>query len=212
MGQKINPVCFRLAIKKQWYSVWYAKKNQFSLFLLEDIKIRSYIKKNYKDIFIKNIFIKRNSKKDIKIIIYTSKPGYLIGKGGDCIELLRKKIKKFIGLKVCLVIEEIKNPELEPQLIAESIAKQLEKRVMFRRTMKRAIQNAKRFNVYGIKIMLSGRLNGIEIARKEWYCEGRVPLHTISSNIDYGFCEAKTSYGIIGIKVWLCKEKSLLKK
>lgn len=117
-----------------------------------------------------------------------------------------------IGFKIYVIIKEVKKPELEPQLIAESIAGQLEKRIMFRRTMKRAIQNAKRFNVYGIKIMLSGRLNGIEIARKEWYCEGRVPLHTISSDIDYGFCEAKTSYGIIGVKVWLCKIKSLLKK
>ncbi|WP_339045075.1 30S ribosomal protein S3 [Candidatus Zinderia endosymbiont of Aphrophora alni] len=211
MGQKINPVCLRLALNKKWRSSWFADKKFFSLFLIEDLKIRFYIKKIFHNASINNIFIERNSKKIIKIIIYTSRPGILIGKGGEGIELLKKKINRLSNSQIYIIIEEVLNPELEPQLISQIISQQLEKRVMFRRAMKRAIQNAVRLGVYGIKIMLSGRLNGIEIARKEWYCEGRLPLHTLSANIDYGFSEAKTSFGIIGVKVWVCKTNIKIK-
>ena len=205
MGQKIHPIGFRLSVQKNWTSKWYANSKDFSGMLLKDIGVRDYLKKKLVGAGVSRIVIERPAK-NAKITIYTARPGVVIGKKGEDIEALRAELRKRMGLPdVALNIEEVRKPEVDAQLIAESITQQLEKRIMFRRAMKRAMQNAMRLGAQGIKIMSGGRLNGIEIARTEWYREGRVPLHTLRADIDYGFSEAKTTYGIIGVKVWVYK-------
>jgi small subunit ribosomal protein S3 len=205
MGQKIHPIGFRLSVQKNWASKWFANSKDFSGMLLKDIDVRDYLKKKLAGAGVSKIIIERPAK-NAKITIYTARPGVVIGKKGEDIEALRAELRKRMDLpEVALNIEEVRKPEVDAQLIAESITSQLEKRIMFRRAMKRAMQNAMRLGAQGIKIMSAGRLNGIEIARTEWYREGRVPLHTLRANIDYGFSEAKTTYGIIGVKVWVYK-------
>jgi len=205
MGQKINPIGFRLSVQKNWSSKWYANSKNFSALLLKDIEVRDYLKKKLAGAGVSKIVIERPAK-NAKITIDTARPGVVIGKKGEDIEKLRAELRIRMGLPdVGLNIEEVRKPEIDAQLIAESITQQLEKRIMFRRAMKRAMQNAMRLGAQGIKIMSAGRLNGIEIARTEWYREGRVPLHTLRADIDYGFAEAKTTYGIIGVKVWVYK-------
>lgn len=204
MGQKIHPTGFRLAVTKNWGSRWYAGNNNFANMLNEDLRVRAYLKTKLKNASVGRVIIERPAK-NARITIYSSRPGVVIGKKGEDIEVLKIALGKLVGVPVHVNIEEIRKPEIDSQLISDSIAQQLEKRIMFRRAMKRAMQNAMRLGAQGIKIMSSGRLNGIEIARKEWYREGRVPLHTLRADIDYGFSEAKTTYGIIGIKVWIYK-------
>jgi small subunit ribosomal protein S3 len=204
MGQKIHPTGFRLAVTRNWGSRWYAGNNNFATMLNEDLDVRAYLKKKLKNASVGRVVIERPAK-TARITIYSSRPGVVIGKKGEDIEVLKTDLSKMMGVPVHVNIEEIRKPETDAQLIADSIAQQLEKRIMFRRAMKRAMQNAMRLGAQGIKIMSSGRLNGIEIARQEWYREGRVPLHTLRADIDYGFGEAETTYGIIGIKVWVYK-------
>ncbi|PUA17611.1 30S ribosomal protein S3 [Glaciimonas sp. PCH181] len=204
MGQKIHPTGFRLAVTRNWGSRWYAGNSNFATMLNEDLKVRAYLKKKLKNASVGRVVIERPAK-NARITIYSSRPGVVIGKKGEDIEVLKSALTKLMGVPVHVNIEEIRKPETDAQLIADSIAQQLEKRIMFRRAMKRAMQNAMRLGAQGIKIMSSGRLNGIEIARTEWYREGRVPLHTLRADIDYGFGEAETTYGIIGIKVWVYK-------
>ena len=204
MGQKIHPTGFRLSVLKNWSSKWYASRENFPVMLQEDIRVREYLKKKLAHASVGRITIERPSK-NARFTIYTSRPGIVIGKKGEDIEVLRGELQKRMGVPVHVNIEEIRKPEIDAQLIADNIAQQLEKRIMFRRAMKRAIQNAMRLGAQGIKIMSAGRLNGIEIARSEWYREGRVPLHTLRAEVDYGTAEAKTTYGAIGIKVWVFK-------
>ena len=204
MGQKIHPTGFRLSVTRNWGSRWYAGNSNFATMLNEDLKVRAYLKTKLKNASVGRVVIERPAK-NARITIYSSRPGVVIGKKGEDIEILKAAIGKLMNVPVHVNIEEIRKPETDAQLIADSIAQQLEKRIMFRRAMKRAMQNAMRLGAQGIKIMSSGRLNGIEIARKEWYREGRVPLHTLRADIDYGFGEAETTYGIIGIKVWVYK-------
>lgn len=211
MGQKINPTGFRLAFLKNWSSRWYANSRKFSGFLAEDIKVRKLLNNKLINASVGSIVIERPSK-NARITIHTSRPGIVIGKKGEDIELLRREVERLINVPVHINIEEIRKPEIDAQLIALNITHQLEKRIMFRRAMKRAIQSAMRLGAQGIKIMSSGRLNGIEIARTEWYREGRVPLHTLRANIDYATAEAKTTYGIIGVKVWVFKGEEVLSK
>jgi small subunit ribosomal protein S3 len=202
MGQKIHPTGFRLSVTRNWGSRWYAGNSNFASMLLEDLDVRAYLKKKLKNASVGRVLIERPAK-NARITIFSSRPGVVIGKKGEDIEVLKTELTKMMGVPVHVNIEEIRKPETDAQLIADSIAQQLEKRIMFRRAMKRAMQNAMRLGAQGIKIMSSGRLNGIEIARQEWYREGRVPLHTLRADIDYGFGEAETTYGIIGIKVWV---------
>jgi small subunit ribosomal protein S3 len=204
MGQKINPIGFRLSVLRNWSSRWYANTKNFPHMLNEDIKVRDFLKRKLSHAAVSRVVIERPAK-NARITIHSARPGVVIGKKGEDIETLRANLRKMMGTEVGLNIEEIRKPEIDAQLVADSIAQQLEKRIMFRRAMKRAMQNAMRLGAQGIKIMSSGRLNGIEIARCEWYREGRVPLHTLRADIDYGFAEAKTSYGVIGIKVWVFK-------
>lgn len=204
MGQKIHPTGFRLAVTRNWGSRWYAGNSNFASMLKEDLDVRAFLKKKLKNASVGRVLIERPAK-NARITIFSSRPGVVIGKKGEDIEVLKTALAKMMGVPVHVNIEEIRKPETDAQLIADSIAQQLEKRIMFRRAMKRAMQNAMRLGAQGIKIMSSGRLNGIEIARKEWYREGRVPLHTLRADIDYGFGEAETTYGIIGIKVWVYK-------
>jgi len=205
MGQKINPIGFRLAVNKNWNSRWYASSRAFAGMLSDDIKVRDFLKRKLSHASVGRVVIERPAK-DARITIYSARPGVVIGKKGEEIEALKGELRRLMGVQqVHVNIEEIRKPEIDAQLIADSIAQQLEKRIMFRRAMKRAMQNAMRLGAQGIKIMSAGRLNGIEIARTEWYREGRVPLHTLRADIDYGFGEAKTSYGVIGIKVWVYK-------
>jgi small subunit ribosomal protein S3 len=205
MGQKINPIGFRLAVNKNWSSRWYASTRAFAGMLADDIKVRAFLKKKLAHASVGRVVIERPAK-DARITIYSARPGVVIGKKGEEIESLKSELRRLMGVQqVHVNIEEIRKPEIDAQLIADSIAQQLEKRIMFRRAMKRAMQNAMRLGAQGIKIMSAGRLNGIEIARTEWYREGRVPLHTLRADIDYGFGEAKTTYGVIGIKVWVYK-------
>src|SRR5438105_9887959 len=204
MGQKINPTGFRLSVNRDWASKWYANSKHFPATLNEDIKVRDYLRKKLSHASVGKITIERPAK-NARITIHSARPGVVIGKKGEDIETLRASLRKMMGTEVGLNIEEIRKPEIDAQLVADSIAQQLEKRSMFRRAMKRAMQNAMRLGAQGIKIMSAGRLNGIEIARTEWYREGRVPLHTLRADIDYGFGEAKTNYGVIGIKVWVYK-------
>ncbi len=205
MGQKINPVGFRLAVNRNWSSKWYANKRNFAPMLAEDIKVREFLKGKLAHASVGRVLIERPAK-DARITIFSARPGVVIGKKGEEIESLKAELRRIMGVQqVHVNIEEIRKPEIDAQLIADSIAQQLEKRIMFRRAMKRAMQNAMRLGAQGIKIMSAGRLNGIEIARTEWYREGRVPLHTLRADIDYGMGEAKTNYGVIGIKVWVYK-------
>jgi small subunit ribosomal protein S3 len=211
MGQKINPIGFRLAVNKNWTSRWYANKKNFAPMLAEDIKVRDFLKSKLAHASVGRVLIERPAK-DARITIFSARPGVVIGKKGEEIESLKAALRKIMGVQqVHVNIEEIRKPEIDAQLIADSIAQQLEKRIMFRRAMKRAMQNAMRLGAQGIKIMSAGRLNGIEIARTEWYREGRVPLHTLRADIDYGQGEAKTNYGVIGIKVWVYKGDMLPK-
>ena len=204
MGQKIHPTGFRLSVTRNWASKWYAGNGNFAEMLNEDLKARAFLKKKLKNASVGRIVIERPAK-NARFTIYSSRPGVVIGKKGEDIEVLKTSLAKIMGVPVHVNIEEIRKPEIDSQLIADSISQQLEKRIMFRRAMKRAMQNAMRLGAVGIKIMSSGRLNGIEIARTEWYREGRVPLHTLRADIDYGTSEASTTYGIIGVKVWVYK-------
>ena len=207
MGQKVHPIGIRLGIVKDWSSKWYADSKTFSKYIFLDHKIRVYIKEKLKDASVSAINIERPAAK-ANITIMTARPGIVIGKKGEDIEKLRKNVADMMNLSlndVRLNISEIRKPELDAQLVAEGIAQQLERRVMFRRAMKRAVTSTMRLGAGGIKVKVGGRLNGAEIARSEWYREGRVPLHTLRADIDYGFAEANTTYGIIGIKVWIFK-------
>jgi small subunit ribosomal protein S3 len=204
MGQKIHPTGFRLSVTKNWASRWFANSKDFPGMLIEDIKVREYLKKKLAHASVGRVLIERPAK-NARVTVFSARPGVVIGKKGEDIEVLRAELQKIMGVPVHVSIEEIRKPEIDAQLIADSIAQQLEKRIMFRRAMKRAMQNAMRLGAQGIKIMSSGRLNGIEIARSEWYREGRVPLHTLRADIDYATSEAMTTYGIIGIKVWVYK-------
>src|ERR687890_783904 len=208
MGQKIHPTGFRLALNKNWASRWYANNKGFSGMLLEDVKVRDYLKEKLGHAAVSRVVIERPAK-NARITIFSARPGVVIGKKGEDIESLKGQLQKMLGVPVHVNIEEVRKPELDAQLIADSIAQQLQKRIMFRRAMKRAITNAMRLGAQGIKIMSAGRLNGIEIARTEWYREGRVPLHTLRADIDYGLAEARTTYGVIGIKVWVYKGDTL---
>src|SRR5437899_185916 len=209
MGQKIHPIGFRLSVNKNWSSRWYANSKNFAAMLNEDLKVRDYLKKRLSHASVGKVIIERPAK-DARITIHSARPGVVIGKKGEDIEILKSDLRKLLGVQMVHVnIEEIRKPEVDAQLIADSIAQQLEKRIMFRRAMKRAMQNAMRLGAQGIKIMSAGRLNGIEIARTEWYREGRVPLHTLRADIDYGTSEAKTTYGVIGVKVWVYKGDTL---
>ena len=208
MGQKIHPTGFRLSISRNWSSRWYANDKDFAGMLAEDIKVREYLKKKLKNASVSRILIERPAK-NARITIFSARPGVVIGKKGEDIENLKRELGKQLGVPVAVNIEEVRKPEIDAKLIADSITQQLEKRIMFRRAMKRAMQNAMRLGALGIKIMSSGRLNGIEIARCEWYREGRVPLHTLRADIDYGTSEAKTTYGVIGVKVWVYKGDTL---
>jgi small subunit ribosomal protein S3 len=202
MGQKIHPIGFRLPVTRAWASRWFANSKNFSTMLAEDLKVREFLKARLKSAAVSKVLIERPAK-NARITIYSARPGVVIGKKGEDIENLKAELTRRLGVPVAVNIEEVRKPEIDAQLIADSITQQLEKRIMFRRAMKRAMQNAMRLGAQGIKIMSSGRLNGIEIARCEWYREGRVPLHTLKAEIDYGFSEAKTTYGVIGVKVWV---------
>ena len=204
MGQKINPIGFRLGINRGWDSTWFAKKKDFGKYLIEDFKIRKYINKNITNSGVSEIIIERTSKK-CTVSIHTSRPGFVIGKKGADIEKIKNNISKITDNEVTVNIKEIKKPELNAYLVAENIAQQLVKRIAYRRAMKRAMQSAMRLNAKGIKVMVSGRLAGNEIARTEWLREGSIPAHTLRANIDYGVAEALTTYGIIGIKIWIYK-------
>ena len=215
MGQKVNPIGFRLGINRSWDSIWYAKKNDYGKFLIEDYKIRQYIRKNIKNAGVSEIIIERSSKK-CSVSIHTSRPGFVIGKKGSDIEKIKNNISKITDSEVYVNIKEIKKPELNAYLVAENIAQQLVKRIAYRRAMKRAMQSTMRLGAKGIKVCVSGRLAGNEIARSEWLREGSVPLHTLRANLDYSESEALTTYGIIGVKVWIYKgeifEKEIEKK
>ena len=208
MGQKIHPTGFRLSVTRNWGSRWYANSKSFAKMLNEDIEVRDYLKKKLAHASVGRVIIERPAK-NARITVFSARPGVVIGKKGEDIEHLKADLQRIMGVQVHVNIEEIRKPETDAQLIADSIAQQLEKRIMFRRAMKRAMQNAMRLGAQGIKIMSSGRLNGAEIARREWYREGRVPLHTLRAEIDYGTSEAKTTYGIIGIKVWVFKGETM---
>jgi len=202
MGQKVHPTGFRLAVTRNWNSRWYADDKDFGALLHEDVKVREYLKRKLKNASVGRVVIERPAK-TARITIHTARPGVVIGKGGDDIAQLNADLQRLMSVPVHVGIEEIRKPEIDAQLVADSIAQQLEKRIQFRRAMKRAISNAMRAGAKGIRIASSGRLNGIEIARTEWYREGRVPLHTLRAIIDYATSEAETTYGIIGIKVWV---------
>jgi small subunit ribosomal protein S3 len=207
MGQKVNPLGIRLGITRDWVSKWYATKKQFPVLVHTDFRVRGFLKKKLSEASVSRILIERAAKK-VNITIQTARPGIVIGKKGEDIEKLRADTAKMLGMPVADVrinIAEIRKPELDAQLVAEGIAQQIEKRVMFRRAMKRAVMSTMRSGSLGIKVRMSGRLNGSEIARTEWVREGRIPLHTFRADIDYGLAEARTTYGIIGVKVWIFK-------
>jgi len=204
MGQKVNPIGLRLGVNRGWDSVWFAKKKDYGRLLMEDYKIREYIQKNIVNSGVSQVIIERNAKKCI-VSIYTSRPGFVIGKKGSDIDKIKQKLSKLSKSELSLNIKEVKKPELNAYLVAENIAQQLVKRIAYRRAMKRAIQSALKLGGKGIKVCLSGRLAGNEIARSEWLREGSVPLHTLRANVDYAEAEALTTYGIIGVKVWIYK-------
>ncbi|MGR8952788.1 MAG: 30S ribosomal protein S3 [Gammaproteobacteria bacterium] len=204
MGQKVHPIGIRLGIVKDWNSRWFANNQDYSVFLHQDLQVRDYIKKKLAHASVSKIQINRPAN-NAHITIHTARPGIVIGKKGEDIEVLKQEVSKMMGIPVQVNVEEIRKPELDAQLVAEGVAQQLEKRIMYRRAMKRAVTNTMRLGAEGIKINVGGRLNGAEIARSEWYREGRVPLHTLRADIDYATAEAKTTYGVIGIKVWIFK-------
>ncbi|MCK5307989.1 MAG: 30S ribosomal protein S3 [Zetaproteobacteria bacterium] len=204
MGQKVHPTGIRLGIVKDWTSTWYAGSDKYAEYLNMDLEIREFIKKRLEQASVSRIQISRPASNAV-ITIHTARPGIVIGKKGEDIDRLRKEVSQRMGVPVSINIEEIRKPELDAYLVAESVAQQLERRIMFRRAMKRAVSNTMRIGAEGIKIKVGGRLNGAEIARSEWYREGRVPLHTLRADIDYGTAEANTTYGLIGVKVWIFK-------
>ena len=204
MGQKVHPTGIRLGIIKDWTSTWYADSKDYANYLHADIKVREYMRKKLANASVSRIQIERPAG-NARVIIHTARPGIVIGKKGEDIERLRLEVSQMLGVPAHVSVEEIRKPELDAYLVAESVAQQIERRIMFRRAMKRAVTNTMRLGAQGIKISVGGRLNGAEIARTEWYREGRVPLHTLRADIDYGTAEANTTYGIIGIKVWIFK-------
>jgi len=204
MGQKVHPTGIRLGITKDWTSKWYADSKDFAALLKVDLDVREFLQKKLESASVSRIQIERPAR-NAKITIHTARPGLVIGKKGEDIDKLRRILSTMMGVPVHVNIEEIRKPELDATLVAQGIAQQLEKRIMFRRAMKRSVQNAMRLGAQGIKVNVGGRLNGAEIARSEWYREGRVPLHTLRADIDYGTAEASTTYGIIGVKVWIFK-------
>jgi len=204
MGQKVHPVGIRLGHIKDWSSRWFGAKTNYAKYLNQDLDIRSYLKKKLGHASVSLIQINRLAT-SAQVAIHTARPGLVIGKKGEDIDILRQELSKLVGSPVQVSVEEIRKPELDAHLVAEGVAQQLEKRIMFRRAMKRAVTNTLRLGAEGVRIRVSGRLNGAEIARSEWYREGRVPLHTLRADIDYGFAEAKTTYGVIGVKVWIFK-------
>ncbi|MCD6056132.1 MAG: ribosomal protein [Gammaproteobacteria bacterium] len=208
MGQKVHPTGMRLGIIRDWSSKWYASKRDFAKILNEDIRVRRHIEKTLEQALVSHVKIERPAR-NARITIYAARPGVVIGKKGGDIEVLRAQVSRMMGVPVHIDIKEVRKPELNAILVATSIAQQLERRVMFRRAMKRAVSTALRLGAEGIKINVSGRLGGAEIARAEWYREGRVPLHTFRADIDYGLAEAKTTYGVIGVKVWIFKGEVL---
>lgn len=208
MGQKVNPIGFRLGISKDWSSKWYAEGADYADFLEKDFEVREFIRKKLAHASVSKIHIER-PRNGAQITIFTARPGIVIGKKGEDIEMLKKEITRLLGVPTSINIEEIRRPELDSYLVADNIARQLERRVMFRRAMKRAVASTMRLGAAGIKVSISGRLNGAEIARTEWYREGRVPLHTLRAEIDYGLAEANTTYGVIGVKVWIFKGENL---
>jgi small subunit ribosomal protein S3 len=212
MGQKICPVGLRIGIVKSWDSKWYAEKRKYTELLHEDIQIRSMIKKDFYQAAISKIELERAASERVRIVINAARPGMIIGRKGQEIDILRNRLNKITGKNIYLDIREVKRPEIDAQLVAENAALQIERRIAYRRAMKRSISSALRLGALGIKIMVSGRLGGSEIARKEWYREGRVPLATLRADIDYGFAEAKTTYGRIGVKVWIFKGEVLESK
>jgi len=204
MGQKVHPIGIRLGISKPWNSRWYADKKEFSDYLIKDIKVRNFLKKELANASVSKIDIERPAK-NARITIHTARPGIVIGKKGEDIERLKQIVSKMMGVPTHVNVAEIRKPELDADLIAQGIASQLERRIMFRRAMKRAVGSAMRLGALGIKVSIGGRLNGAEIARTEWYREGRVPLHTFRANVDYAMGKAHTTYGVLGIKVWVYK-------
>lgn len=204
MGQKVHPTGIRLGYIKEWTSRWFAESKNYPVLLHQDLKVRDFLKKKLAHASVSRIQINRPAN-NAHITVHTARPGIVIGKKGEDIDALRREVSAMIGVPVQINVEEIRKPELDAQLVAEGVAQQLEKRIMFRRAMKRAVTNTMRLGAEGIKINVAGRLNGAEIARTEWYREGRVPLHTLRADIDYGFAEAKTTYGVIGVKVWIFK-------
>lgn len=211
MGQKVHPTGLRLGIIKDWSSKWYASSKNYANFLNTDLKVREHIKKKLTQASVSEVRIERPAR-NARIIIHTARPGIVIGKKGEEIDKLRKEVSSMMGIPVHISVEEIRKPEIDAYLVAANVAQQLERRIMFRRAMKRAVGNAMRLGAHGIRINVSGRLNGADIARCEWYREGRVPLHTLRANIDYGFAEANTTYGVIGVKVWIFKGEILGKQ
>ena len=208
MGQKVNPIGLRVGINRGWDSIWFAKKREYGKLLIEDYKIRNYIKKNVVNSGVSEVIIERTSKKCI-VSIYTSRPGFVIGKKGSDVDKIKKNLSKITNSEINLNIKEVKRPELNAYLVAENITQQLVKRIAYRKAMKRAIQSALRLGAKGIRVCLAGRLAGNEIARTEWLREGSVPLHTFRANVDYAEAEALTTYGIIGVKVWIYKGEIL---
>jgi small subunit ribosomal protein S3 len=208
MGQKVHPVGIRLGIVKDWNSTWYASSKDYPDLLNTDLAVRSFLKKKLSNASVSRIQINRPAR-NAHITIHTARPGVVIGKKGGDIDKLRAEVSERMGIPVHISIEEIRKPELDAQLVAEGIAQQLERRIMFRRAMKRAVQGTMRAGAGGIRVNIAGRLNGAEIARSEWYREGRVPLHTLRADIDYGFAEARTTYGILGVKVWVFRGEIL---
>ncbi len=204
MGQKVHPTGFRLGIAKDWNSTWYAEKADYAEQLKSDLMVRDYLTKRLSQAAVSRIQIERPAK-SARITIHTARPGIVIGKKGEDIERLRRDVSRLMGVPTHITVAEIRKPELDAQLVAEGIAQQLERRIMFRRAMKRAVGNSMRLGALGIKVCVSGRLNGADIARSEWYREGRVPLHTLRADVDYGLYEAKTTYGVLGVKVWIYK-------
>ena len=211
MGQKVNPKGFRIGVIRDWDSRWYANNKDFKNYLYEDYQVRKYVKEKLYSSGVSKVDIERTGGR-VKINVFTAKPGIVIGRGGQEVEVLRQELENMTGKKVSVNITEIKRPELDAQLVAESVAASLEKRIAFRRAMKQTVGRTMRMGAGGIKIMCAGRLAGAEIARTEWYAGGKVPLHTLRADIDYGFAEANTAYGKIGIKVWIYKGEVLPKK
>jgi len=204
MGQKVHPIGIRLGISKDWNSTWYAERGDYAEMLNSDLAVRAYLQKRLQQAAVSRIQIERPAK-TARITIHTARPGIVIGKKGEDIEKLRRDVTERMGVPTHISVAEIRKPELDAQLVAEGIAQQLERRIMFRRAMKRAVGNSMRLGALGIKVKLSGRLNGADIARSEWYREGQVPLHTLRADVDYGVVEAATTYGILGVKVWIYK-------